>query len=153
VSGGVAVSARDEICNLMYEYAERMDAGDFAAIADMLAHAKITLEADPNWLLQGREQIFDAYSRVTRLYDDGTPKTKHVTTNVIVEVESDVAASSRSYFTVLQAIPGSLALQPILSGRYRNRFEHVDGSWRYSAMHVIWDLVGDMSAHTTEDLS
>jgi hypothetical protein len=147
------VSIRDEICNLMYEYAERMDAGDFGAIADMLAHAKITLEADPNWLLQDRDQIFDAYARVTRLYEDGTPKTKHVTTNVIVHEEGELAASSRAYFTVFQAVSGSFPLQPILSGRYRNRFERVDGTWRYVAMHVIWDLVGDMSAHTTEDLS
>ena len=91
--------------------------------------------------------------RVTRRYDDGTPKTKHVTTNVIVHEESDSAALSRAYFTVLQAVPGGFPFQPILSGRYWNRFERLYGAWRYSAMHVIWDTVGDMSAHTTEDLS
>ncbi len=146
-------SVRDEICNLMYTYAERMDAGDFAAIADMLAHAKITMEADPNWLLDDRDQILDVYSRVTRLYEDGTPKTKHLTTNVIVVEEGETRATSRAYFTVLQAVPGQLPLQPIVSGRYANAFERVDGVWQYSAMHVIWDLVGDLSAHTTEDLS
>ena len=57
------------------------------------------------------------------VYDDGTPRTKHVTTNVVIEVDAEAGtAVSRSYFTVLQALP-DLALQPIVSGRYQDRFE------------------------------
>ena len=40
------------------------------------------------------------------VYDDGTPRTKHVTTNLAIEVDEDEGtAVSRSYFTVLQALP------------------------------------------------
>ena len=42
-------------------------------------------------------------------------------------------ATTRSYFTVLQAVPG-LTLQPILAGRYHDEFEHVDGEWRFTTV-------------------
>jgi hypothetical protein len=46
------------------------------------------------------------------VYVDGTPRTKHVTTNVAIEVDEEAGtAVSRSYFTALQALP-DLALQP-----------------------------------------
>jgi hypothetical protein len=38
-------------------------------------------------------------------------------------------AVSRSYFTALQALP-DMALQPIVSGRYHDRFARSDGRWR-----------------------
>lgn len=47
------------------------------------------------------------------VYADGTPRTQHVTTNVAIEVNEQAStAVSRSYVTVLQALPG-LPLQPI----------------------------------------
>ncbi len=81
------------------------------------------------------------------VYHDGTPRTKHVTTNVAIEVDEEAGtAVSRAYFTVLQALPG-LALQPIVSGRYRDRFERSDGQWRFTERRVRVDLVGDVSRH------
>jgi len=48
------------------------------------------------------------------VYDDGTPRTRHVTTNVVIEADEEAGtAVLRAYFTVLQALPG-LALQPIV---------------------------------------
>ena len=54
-------------------------------------------------------------------------------TNVMVDVDDDGGAggggtaSSRSYFTVLQAVQGKLGLQPVIAGRYRHGYELVDG--------------------------
>jgi hypothetical protein len=80
-------------------------------------------------------------------YDDGTPRTKHVTTNVAIEVDEEAGtAVSRAYFTVLQALPG-MALQPIVSGRYRDRFERYDGQWRFAERRVRVDLADDVSHH------
>jgi 3-phenylpropionate/cinnamic acid dioxygenase small subunit len=81
------------------------------------------------------------------LHEDGTPSTKHVISNVTVDVEDggDTAAA-RSYFTVLQARP-DLPLQPIIAGRYHDRFERVDGAWRFAERLIITDLIGDLSQH------
>lgn len=141
------MSSHDEITNLIYTYAERMDAGQFEAIADMLAHTLISMEGVDS-VVEGRDAVLQAYTSSAQTYDDSTPKTKHVITNVIVDVdEAAGTATSRSYFTVLQAVPDRMPLQPILAGRYRESFERVDGAWRMATMHVIWDLVGDLTAH------
>ena len=47
---------------------------------------------------------------------------------------------------MLQALP-ELPLQPIFSGRYRDRFERVDGDWRWTERRVLGDLYGDVSHH------
>jgi hypothetical protein len=46
----------------------------------------------------------------------------------------------------LQALP-DLALQPIVSGRYYDRFERHEGQWRFVERRVQTDLVGDVSRH------
>jgi len=38
-------------------------------------------------------------------------------------------------------------LQPIVSGRYHDRFERRDGQWRFVQRHVRTDLLGDVSRH------
>ncbi|MGW0632590.1 nuclear transport factor 2 family protein [Streptomyces sp. NPDC002758] len=55
-------------------------------------------------------------------------------------------AVSRSYVTVLQALP-DLPLQPIAGGRYHDRFEWRDGQWRFVERRVRINLVGDVSRH------
>jgi ketosteroid isomerase-like protein len=136
------------IANLVYSYAERIDAGDFDGVAELFTHAQITADS-ADFAPQGKDEVLAMYVASTRRYeDDGTPKTKHVTTNLIVEVdEGGDTAHARSYYTVMQAVPGSLALQPVISGRYRDWFERVDGSWRFTRRHMIVDLVGDLSQH------
>jgi hypothetical protein len=43
---------------------------------------------------------------VLQTYGDGTPKTRHVTSNVFVDVNEDAGtAIGRAYFTVFQALP------------------------------------------------
>ncbi len=144
-------SSRDEIEQLLYLYAERIDAGDFAGVAELLQHAVITTpgaEGGP----RGREAILALYEKSTRRYEDGTPKTKHVTTNAIIEVDEEAGrATSRAYFTVFQSLP-DFPLQPIISGRYHDRFEHVDGAWRFSERMMIPELFGDLSRHLLIDL-
>ena len=103
--------------------------------------------------MTGRDAIERLYTRTTRRYEGGTPRTKHVMTNVMVDVaDDDFTASSRSYFTVLQAVPGALALQPVIAGRYRHSYERVDGRWRVATMHITIDLVGDLGHHMLFDL-
>jgi ketosteroid isomerase-like protein len=140
------------ITNLVYAYAERIDAGDFDGVAALLADADVSGEGGNP--VRGADAVRAMYERSTRRYDDdGTPKTKHVTTNLVVEVDSVAGrATCRSYFTVLQAVPGELALQPIIAGRYHDEFERHADAWRFSKRHMIPDLVGDLGHHLLFEL-
>jgi hypothetical protein len=69
-------------------------------------------------------------------------------------VEIDAAAgtaTARSRYLVLQATP-KLPLQPIIAGRYRDRFERVESGWRFTLREIQIDLVGDLSEHLRFDL-
>jgi 3-phenylpropionate/cinnamic acid dioxygenase small subunit len=130
--------------NLIASYAELVDQGDFAGVGVLLAYATVTGAA-------GSVTGGDAIEKMLRdnviVYDDGTPRTKHVTTNIAIEVdEAAGTAVSRSYFTALQALP-DLALQPIVSGSYQDRFERRDGQWCFVERRVRTDLIGDVSRH------
>jgi 3-phenylpropionate/cinnamic acid dioxygenase small subunit len=136
--------AHEEIRNLLGRYCELMDAGDFEGVADLLAHA--TLRDDHGTeVASGRDGVLGLYGAT--ILHGGSPRTRHLTTNTILEVdESAGAAIARSAFVVLQATD-ALALQPIIAGRYRDRFEHVDGAWRFAERAFAVDLVGDLSQH------
>jgi 3-phenylpropionate/cinnamic acid dioxygenase small subunit len=140
------------IAKLIYTYAERIDAGDFSGVGELFAHATLTFEGFEE-AVRGEEAIASLYTRTTRRYDDGTPRTKHVITNVMVEVDDERAtATSRSYFTVFQAVPGHLSLQPVIAGRYRHELEKSGERWVFSSMHIVIDLVGELGRHMLFDL-
>jgi 3-phenylpropionate/cinnamic acid dioxygenase small subunit len=129
---------------LIATYAELVDDGDFASVGLLLADATFTGGAGS---VNGGAAIERMLRDNVIVYDDGTPRTKHVTTNLAIEVDEDAGtAISRSYFTALQALP-DLALQPIASGRYYDRFERRNGQWRFVERRVRTDLVGDVSRH------
>ena len=92
------------------------------------------------------------FASTTLLYPDGTPGTKHVTTNLILDIDEEAGtAAARTYWTVLQAVPG-LPLQPILAGRYHDRFVRVDQVWRFAERRYLIDLVGDVSRHMLSNI-
>ncbi len=144
VSTSTPPSSYRAIENLIATYAELVDDGDFAGVGILLADASFTGGGGP---VSGRDAIERMLRDRVIVYDDGTPRTKHVTTNLIIEVHEETGtAVSRSYFTALQALP-DLPLQPIVSGRYHDRFERSDGHWRFVERRVRTDLVGDVSRH------
>ncbi len=142
-----------QIENLIYRYAELIDGGDLDGVAELFRQAEIISTAH-NVRRQGFDEVLQMYTLSCRLYETtGTPLTKHLTTNVIIELdENGKEASARSYYTVLQATD-SLALQPIISGRYKDRFRKVEAQWMFASREMIVDLVGDCSAHLLYDSS
>jgi len=140
-----------QVANLIARYAELIDSGDFDGVAHLLADAGVGA-GDDSTLLRGMKALAGLFTSTTRLYPDGTPGTKHVTTNLILDVDGGVgSATARSYWTVLQAVPG-LPLQPILAGRYHDRFGRVQGVWRFTERRYLVDLVGDVSHHMLSNL-
>jgi 3-phenylpropionate/cinnamic acid dioxygenase small subunit len=134
-----------EITALIFGYAERLDAGDFEGLADLFADATLRSNARPN-VRRGRSEALALYQDLVQLYD-GVPRTKHVTTNVIVEVAPEgESAAARSYYTVFQALP-DFPLQAIIAGRYHDRFVRRGTAWRFADRLIFVDLVGDLSRH------
>ncbi|MCU1720535.1 nuclear transport factor 2 family protein [Pseudomonas sp. 5P_5.1_Bac1] len=134
------------ISNLLYQYAERLDCGDFEGAAALFRHARIKLAGDRPTL--DSAQMLAVMRDLITLYPCGTPRTKHVTSNPIIEVdEAANRATVRSYYTVFQCTEG-LPLQPITAGRYHDEFERVDGVWRFSFRdYGLQDAVGEMGFH------
>lgn len=144
------VDSAREIENLVYAYAERIDAGDLAGVADLFAHGRI--QAAPGVVIEGSDAVRRLYEDTTRLHGDGTPRTRHATTNVAVEIgEDDATATARSSFTVFQQTE-ELPLQPIIIGRYRDTFHRVDGSWCFETREMLVDLTGDLAHHLLFEL-
>ena len=136
---------RDELSRLIFSYAERLDLGDFGAVAALFEQASYGPAEGP--MSRGAAAVEKILREFVILYEDGTPRTKHLTSNLIVEVDADgLGASARSYFAVLQAVDGS-PLQPIISGRYHDRFARGSSRWHFSERRIFMDLVGDLSRH------
>lgn len=139
--------AETQITNLLYRYAECIDSGDLEGAAALFEHARIRV-GDPGHDTIGSARLLSIWKSLIVLHADGTPRTKHVTTNPIIEIDEDAGtASCRSYYTVLQQTD-ELPLQTIVAGRYHDRFERVDGQWRFSYRDLtLIDMVGDVSRH------
>jgi hypothetical protein len=133
---------------LIFAYAELLDAGDLEGVADLFAGAEFGGPDDAG-VVVGREAVLAVLTSTVRIHPDGTPRTAHVTTNVSVEMVKG-AAVAHSRFTVLQAADG-LALQPIIAGRYRDRFVEVEGRWSFAERRIFTDLVGDVHQHLLVD--
>jgi SnoaL-like protein len=140
------------IANLVATYAERVDLGDFRGVGQLFAHGafRAVLPDGSVAATEGAAAV-EAMMQGMVLTYDGIPATKHVTTNLIIEVDDEGrTATCRSYFTVLQQRP-DLPLQPIIAGRYHDQFEAVEGAWRFTDRLVFTDLLGELSRHLRVD--
>ncbi len=140
--------SRDAISKLILVYAERVDLGDFEGVGALFEHSTYrSAVGDDTVTYTGSDQVQATMEHMVRRYDDGTPRTKHVTTNLIIDVdERGGTASARSYYSVLQARP-ELPLQIIIAGRYQDRFARIEGSWCFTDRLIFADLIGDLRFH------
>ncbi len=139
------------ITTLLFRYTELIDAADFEGIGELLTDATLTNEGYEG-SVDGGAAIAALYRRTNRVHDDGTLRTRHVTANVVVEIDEVAGtATARSAFVVFQQTP-NVPLQPIVTGRYRDRFARTHGRWHFAARHIIVDHVGDVREHLTIEL-
>jgi len=139
----VSASA-DEIRDLMFEYCWLLDRGEIDAVGELMEHA--TVYGEGGLVLHGKDEIAGMFRDRAIMYD-GIPRSKHLCTNVILDIDEDAGrATARSVYVAQQEAPG-FPLQAYIAGRYRDTFERVDGAWRFAERVYIVDLLGDMSAH------
>jgi 3-phenylpropionate/cinnamic acid dioxygenase small subunit len=148
-TGGAMTDPRTAITGLIHRYAELIDAGDLEGVARLFAAATFRSARGP--VRRGTDELLTVLRRLVMRYEDGTPRTKHLVTNLSIEVDEIAGtATARSYFTVLQATQG-LPLQIVVAGRYEDRFARVGRGWQFSDRLVHMDLVGDVSHHLRQD--
>lgn len=151
-----ATKDRAEIAELIYRYAELIDAGDYDGLGELLGRAAFGGPKTPT--VSGADAIAKIFGITTKRFPDGTPKTRHLVLNLIVEVDGDTAAA-RSTFCVVQATD-RVALQPIVVGRYFDRFAREPGGdtsardtsgWFFTERIADVEMTGDVSDHLLID--
>ena len=141
------MDSRTDITRLINQYGFTIDTGDLQGFAMLFENAEWTVEGTEPRI--GSQQVLDALSTV-RIYDDGTPRTKHIVSNLDLDIdEENDTANGQCYVTVYQQTE-DFPLQAIFCGHYFDRFERVDGRWQYSQRIIRHMMVGDLSAHLNE---
>jgi 3-phenylpropionate/cinnamic acid dioxygenase small subunit len=134
------VNSVETITAMVYRYCELFDSGDFDGYVKQFEHGRMGGRE------KGSESLRQWITDNIMLYD-GMPYTKHLTTNLIVEVDEESGtAKARSYVTLLQAPPGQ-PLTIVGCAEYHDQFERVDGTWRWAERKVVNRLDGDSSGH------
>ena len=138
--------AHEAIRNLLGRYCELMDAGHFAGLAELFAHATLADEHG-NVFATGSAEVLAMWTAQTLLHD-GSPRTRHVTANPVIDLDeaTGIAEVSSSYVVFQQT--DALPLQPIITGRYYDVFtRHGHGTWRWTQRRYAVDHAGDLSHH------
>ncbi|UXA19060.1 nuclear transport factor 2 family protein [Mycobacterium sp. SMC-4] len=132
------------VTELLYRYAELIDAGDFAGVGQLLGRGRFMGVGGP-------DAIAALFAATTRRFPEhgNTPRTRHLVLNPIVEVDGDTA-QARSTFCVVQQTD-IVALQPIVVGRYRDTFARDGAGWYFTDRHVDIEMLGDVSDHLLID--
>lgn len=138
-----------EITELLYRYAELIDAGDFDGVGQLLRRA--TFGGTASHSTSGEQAIAKLFAATTRRYPEhgNTPRTRHLVLNPIVDLDGE-HARCRSTFVVLQNTE-SVPFQPIVAGRYFDAFARDEQGWHFTERKVDVEMVGDVSAHLMVD--
>jgi hypothetical protein len=141
------------VARLVFGYADRLDAGDLAGMAAYFDRARLRTASGEGATFTGAAEVLAAFDGSVQRFEDGTPSTKHVTTNLIVDADETAGtATARSYFTVLQSRP-DLPLQPIVAGRYEDTFARDgDGRWYFTDRLIVIEHFGDVSHHLRQQV-
>lgn len=139
-----AVADKLAITELLYRYAELIDAGDFDGVGDLLGRGTFMG-------VEGARSIAKLFATTTRRFPEhgNTPRTRHLVNNPIVDVDGETA-SARSTFCVIQQTD-TVPLQPIVVGRYADAFARDETGWYFTERRVDIQMLGDVSDHLMID--
>ncbi|MEW2481443.1 nuclear transport factor 2 family protein [Mycobacterium sp. NPDC049093] len=142
-----------DVTELLYRYAELIDAGDFDGVGELLGRA--TFGGPASGSVSGAQTIAKLFAHTTRRFPEhgNRTRTRHLVLNPIVELDGD-RAEARSTFCVVQHVPDgpkAVPLQPIVVGRYFDTFARDDEGWHFTERKVDVEMVGDVSAHLNVD--
>jgi SnoaL-like domain len=118
--------------HVIHAYSRALDLGDMSAAADFFAeNGSFARPMAPDKVIQGREAI-----RAALMTRPKTLLTKHLATNVMIDVEGRDAARGLSYLTMISTTPPADAAPPydsagpIYFGEIKDRFIRENGEWK-----------------------
>jgi hypothetical protein len=136
----------DHIRNLLGTYCTRIDLADHDGVGTLFGDEGVLAAEDGTVLARGAEEIAAHLRGLIKLHD-GAQRTKHVVANTVLAEDGEDGVTARSSFVVFQATD-ELPLQPIMAGRYHDRFRRrPDGTWAWVERRFLPDLVGHLSHH------
>ncbi|MDG5481574.1 nuclear transport factor 2 family protein [Mycolicibacterium gadium] len=143
------MSDKLDITELLYRYAELIDAGDFDGVGTLLSKASFGGTGPQG--VSGADNIAKLFAATTRRYPDhgNTPRTRHLVLNPIVDL-AGTTATARSTFCVVQDTE-SVPIQPIVVGRYFDAFALDADGWHFTERKVEIQMLGDVSDHLMVD--
>jgi len=118
---------------IVHAYSRALDLGDLSGAADFFAvNGSMSRPMAPDQVIEGRESI-----RASLLTRPKTLLTKHLATNVMIDVESRDSARGLSYLTMISCTPPPDAKAPFVSqgpiwfGEFKDRYVRENGVWRF----------------------
>jgi ketosteroid isomerase-like protein len=125
----VSVSNERAIENLIASYAFLNDDADIAGLGELFADAVCTLDGTT---ARGKQEVQALARNIINVGEDGRSITSHEITNIMLDIDEEAGvAVGRAYWTLYQAVSG-MPRQPVLAGRYLDRFECRDGQWQFA---------------------
>jgi hypothetical protein len=130
------ISIERECSRLIYKYAYLNDERNFELLADLFTEdAVLYRPASPLQAVTGRAAILEAFKK--RPADMAT---FHVCSDIIVDAESEFAASARSRILLMSGtrtdestIPKDT--KPAVPGSFRDRFQLTEKGWKFKERH------------------
>ncbi|MGO9946829.1 MAG: nuclear transport factor 2 family protein [Steroidobacteraceae bacterium] len=117
---------------IVHAYSRALDLGDMSAAADLFSeNGSMARPMAPTQVIQGRESI-----RAALLTRPKTLLTKHLATNVMIDVLSRDEAHGLSYLTMISTTPGDavapfISAGPVYFGEFKDRFVREGGEWKF----------------------
>jgi hypothetical protein len=117
---------------VVHAYSRALDLGDMSVAADFFAeNGSMARPMAPNQVIQGRESI-----RAALLTRPKTLLTKHLATNVMIDVVSRDEAQGLSYLTMISTTPDDavapyVSAGPVYFGEFKDRFVREGGEWKF----------------------
>ncbi|MGH0002209.1 nuclear transport factor 2 family protein [Pseudovibrio ascidiaceicola] len=138
--------SQDQIQKLINQYSFTLDSGDLKGFAALFKEASWHFDSsDP---VHGSKDLYDQVLTRVILYEDGTPRTRHMTTNLDIRVDEEAGRAECQRYVVVVQQADDFPLQVIYSGEYFDEFiRQPNGEWRYSKLTISKPFFGDLSRH------
>lgn len=139
------LTAGDQIRNLLGRYCELIDNADYNAVGALFDDEAVLTGDDGTIIACGPAAIAANYRNLIKLHD-GAQRTKHLVSNTALAETANDEITARSSYVVFQATE-ALSLQPIIAGRYVDKFRRRSDGWHWIERSFTADLLGHLSEH------